>query len=133
MPTYYPTANGNVTFHDLGAQQVVTRDGLTIESPAAEALCEYGHLLEGDPTEKTLPAAVAPALDADAAAVLDAPVVDPPVVAADAGEPVVHNPVTDDAPVVEAAVVEDTVDPKPPASEEAQPQGPAAKTPPKGK
>lgn len=122
MPTYYPTGDGNVTFHDYGCQQVVTRVGLTIDSEAADALLEYGHLVEGDATDETKHRAFPPVLEA----VLEA-------VDGDAAHATTYTPPSDDAPVSPVADVTTNSDSEPTVPEEAQPQGPAAKTLPKGK
>lgn len=106
MPTYFPVADGNVTFHEHGCQQIVTADGLTIESPTAENLVAYGQLREGTSTAKTqvenLPDEVTDQL-------------------ADYAAPVTPAPDADKAPPAKADNV-----PTPPAPDPAQPSGPAA-------
>lgn len=54
LQTYYPTTeDGAAHFTDQQCAQTVTKDGLTIDSVAAEALVAYGLLRVGDPTKKS--------------------------------------------------------------------------------
>lgn len=47
MDTYYPVGDGSVQFADFGCQQIVTQDGLAIDSGVALTLVEQNILKVG--------------------------------------------------------------------------------------